>query len=177
MEPEAFEKELLRRRASLVYGKKADLDKKDALILHALNKNARYSLAKLSKMTGLSRDVIKYRIKKMIDSEVIAGFMPVINPPKMGFPIISYVLFSLYNVNKRKEEEFMNTLLKDNRVTYLSSSSGKWDYIAYVSAKDTIELNKIVKEIRHKFAEVIKDFEILIVLDEYKYEEYVGLVD
>ncbi|UCD03523.1 MAG: Lrp/AsnC family transcriptional regulator [Candidatus Woesearchaeota archaeon] len=177
MEPEAFEKELLRRRTNFSYGKKADLDRKDRLILHALNKNARYSLAKLSKITKLSRDVIRYRIKRMIDLDVISGFMPVVNPPKMGFPIISYVLFSLYNINKKQEDEFMNNLMRDKRITYLATSSGKWDYIVYISAKDTIELNKIVKAIRHKFAEVIKDFEILIVLDEYKYEEYMGLVD
>ena len=41
------------------------LDKKDKKILQALDKNARLSIANISRKTGIQRDSILYRINKM----------------------------------------------------------------------------------------------------------------
>ena len=61
-------------------------------------------------------------------------------------------------------------------ITYIASLIGKWDYIIDIMAENPGKFNDVMKEIRQKFSELIKDYEIYGVLEEYKYEEIAGLV-
>ena len=162
--------------ASLVYGAVYKFDKYDKLILKELDENARKSLANLSKKVGLSRDAIRNRINKMVKGDVISAFMPIYNPPSMGFPIINYVFISLYNPSEEKEQAFLKFLKNNKYVTYIASLIGKWDYILDIMAENQGQFDKILKHIRQKFPDLIKDYEIYGVLEEYKYEEMGKLV-
>jgi Lrp/AsnC family leucine-responsive transcriptional regulator len=160
----------------LAYGSAYRFDKYDKSILRELDENARKTLAELSKKVGLSRDAIRNRIKKMVQAKVISAFMPIYNPPNMGFPIINYVFISLYNPSEEKEQEFLRFLKNNKHVTYIASLIGKWDYIIDVMAENQGQFDKIMKGIRQKFPDLIKDYEIYGVLQEYKYEKMGRLV-
>lgn len=160
----------------LVYGLAYRFDKYDKLILKELDENARKSLSELSKKVGLSRDAIRNRINKMVKAKVISAFMPIYNPPNMGFPIINYVFISLYNPSEEKEKEFLKFLKNNKYVTYVASLIGKWDYIIDIMAENQGQFDKIMKSIRQKFPDMIKDYEVYGVLQEYKYEEMGKLV-
>ena len=47
------------------YTSEQKLDAKDKKIISALMENARYSIAEIAKKTGLRRDSVIYRIKKL----------------------------------------------------------------------------------------------------------------
>jgi hypothetical protein len=51
-----------------------DLDKKDRLIIEALQQDARQSLSALGKRIGLSQPAVSERVKKLEDREVICGY-------------------------------------------------------------------------------------------------------
>ncbi|HLD72057.1 MAG TPA: Lrp/AsnC family transcriptional regulator [Candidatus Nanoarchaeia archaeon] len=160
----------------LAYGSAFKFDQYDKLILKDLDENARKSLADLSKKVGLSRDAIRNRIKKLVDAKVILAFTPIYNPPRMGYPIINYVFISLYNPGEETEKEFLKFLKNNKYVTYVAGLIGKWDYILDIMAENPGQFDKILKEIRHKFADLIKDYEVYGVLQEHKYEEIGKLV-
>lgn len=160
----------------LYYGSPFNFDKYDKKILKELDENARKSLAELSKSVGLSRDAIRNRIKKLVKANVIGAFKPIYNPPNMGFPIINYVFISLYNPSEKKEKEFLDFLKSNKNVTYIAGLIGKWDYILDIMAENQGRFDKILKEIRQKFPDLIKDYEVYGVLQEYKYEEIGRLV-
>lgn len=162
--------------ASLAYGKAYKFDKYDKLILKELDKNARKPLSELSKKVGLSRDAIRNRITKLIKSDVISAFKPIYNPPTMGFPIINYVFISLYNPSEKEEEKFLKFLKTNKHVTYIAGIIGKWDYILDIMAESQGQFDRILKDIRQKFPDMIKDYEVFGVLQEYKYEEIGKLV-
>jgi DNA-binding Lrp family transcriptional regulator len=151
-------------------------DEHDRKILKELDENARKSLADISKPVRLSRDAIRYRIEKMVDAKVIRGFKPIYNPPAMGFPIINYVFISLYNPSEKNEAEFLNFMKNDKNITYVASLIGKWDFIIDIMAENQGEFDRILKRLRQRFPELIKDYEVYGVLNEYKYEEIGGLV-
>ena len=160
----------------LTYGNVFKFDKYDRLILKELDENARKSLSELSKKVGLSRDAVRNRIKKLVDNKVIIAFTPIYNPPNMGFPIIDYVFISLYNPSEVQEKEFLKFLKSHKNVTYVAGLIGKWDYILDIMANNPGEFDRILKDIRQRFPELIKDYEIYGVLQEYKYEEIGRLV-
>ncbi len=153
------------------------LDDKDKSILHALENNARYTLAQISKITNLPRDVVAYRIKKYIKNKVVVGFSALLNTPKIGFPILAYVCLSLHNLNKEQEHKFVNYLVENKNISYVASLSGRWDYMIDIMARDPEHFTEILKDIRYRFSEYIRDYEVLNILNEFKYEEISGILD
>ncbi len=168
--------EIEEHHAPLEYGSAYKFDKYDLLILRELDINARKSLVELSKKVRLSRDAIRNRIKKLVDNKVILAFTPVYNPPKMGYSTINYVFISLYNPSEEQEREFLKFLKENKYVTYVASLIGKWDYILDIMAENPGQFDRVLKEIRQKFPNLIKDYEVYGVLQEHKYEEIGKLV-
>lgn len=165
-----------KKESLMEYSNKFDFDKYDKLILKELDENARKQLSELSKKVGLSRDAIRNRIKKLIDAKVILSIKPIYNPPTMGFPIVNYVCIALYNPSEEQEKEFLKFLKNNKNVTYIASLIGKWDYILDVMAENQGHFDSIMKDIRRKFSDLIKDYEIYGVINEYKYEEIGKLI-
>ncbi|GEM_PF-572197 len=156
---------------TLIYGKAYKFDQYDRIILKELDQNARKTLAQLSPKVGLSRDAIRNRIQKMINAKVIINFKPIYNSANMGYPIINYVFIALYNPTEEREKQFITYLKSNKHVTYIASLIGKWDYILDIMAQNPGEFDRILKEIRHKFSELIKDYEVCGVIQEYEYEQ------
>ena len=160
----------------LAYENAFQFDEYDRRLLRELDENARTPLSELSRKIGLSRDAVRNRIKKLVQNRVILAFKPICNPPSMGFPIVNYALISLYNPSEEKEQEFLKFLKNNKYVTYIASLIGKWDYILDIMAENQGHFDKIFKGIRQRFPDLIKDYEIYGVLQEYKYEELGELV-
>ncbi|MFH0869846.1 MAG: Lrp/AsnC family transcriptional regulator [archaeon] len=160
----------------ITYGKRYNFDKYDKLILKELDQNARKQFSDMAKKVGLSRDAIKHRIEKMINSKVILAFKPIYDQSQMGFVIVNYVCISLYNPSPEKEKEFLNYMKNQKNITYIASLTGKWDYIIDIMAENPGHFDQIMKGIRQKFPELIKDYEIYGVLNEFKYEELGRLI-
>ncbi len=160
----------------LKYGEKYEFDEHDKLILRELDENARKPLSEMAQRVGLSRDAIRKRIEKLVASKIILAFKPILNPPNMGFPIINYVFISLYNPSPEKEKEFLSFMRANKHITYVASLIGKWDFIIDIMAENQGEFDRILKHIRQRFPDLIKDYEVYGVLTEYKYEEIGKLV-
>lgn len=94
----------------------------------------------------------------------------------MGFPIVNYVVVSLYNPSEENERRFLSYLRSNKYVTYIASLTGPWDYILDIMAENPGHFDQIMKGIRRKFPRLIKDYEVYGVLQEYKYEEIGRLV-
>jgi Lrp/AsnC family transcriptional regulator, leucine-responsive regulatory protein len=61
-----------------------ELDKKDRLILEALQTDARQSLAALGKRIGLSQPAMSERVRKLEDAGVIEGYGARVNLQALG---------------------------------------------------------------------------------------------
>lgn len=156
---------------------KMKLDKKDKKILDVLDRNARLSIAEISRKTGIKRDSILYRLRKMKKEGVIRFFHAVLDPVKLGYPIYAFVNFILHNLNEEKERKFISFLEHHPNVVYVVKTTGKWDIMINVAAKDLIHFNKIIEDIRRKFSEIIKDYDSSFIIKEYKYDRMVNLID
>ena len=120
----------------ITYGKTVKLDKKDKKILTLLNTDARLSIAQISRKTGIQRDSVLYRIKKMQKQKVIRYFHTLLNPAVLGYPIYSFVNLTLNNLTEDKEKDLISYLKAHHNVVYLAKTTGKWDVTLCISAKN-----------------------------------------
>ncbi len=157
-------------------GKKEKLDKKDKAILEALQKNARASISTISRKTGIPRDSVNYRIKRMEKLKVIRFHHTLINPAKIGYPLYTGVQLKLYNFDDETEKDFVNYLMANPNVVYVSKTSGKWDFMIAICSRDFKQFDDIMRSIRVKFSNIIKDYETSSVIQEYKYDFMYDLI-
>jgi len=157
-------------------GERIKLDAKDKKIIKQLQENCRQTIAEIAKATKLPRDLVIYRIKRMEQNKVIRSHHTMLNPAKLGYPLYSYVFFSTYNLKPEDETKFINYLKAQKQIVYVAKNSGEFDFTMGVCAKDYLEFDEILREIRQKFIDVIKEIKITPVIQEYKYDHMVDLV-
>ena len=160
----------------MVESTQVKLDSKDKKIIRELQENCRQSIAEIAKKTRLPRDVVVYRIKKLEDRGVIRQHHSFLDHTKLGYPLYVYVLFSLYNISNEKEKVFVNYLKGHKQIIYVAKNSGKYDFTIGVCSRDYKEFDSIIREIRQKFANSIKDIEVLPTVEEFKYDWMVDLI-
>jgi len=160
----------------LTSGEKAKLDAKDKKIIEQLQKNARQTIAEIAKTTRLPRDVVVYRIKKLEQSKVIRAHHTLLNPQKLGYPLYVYALFSCYNLKPEEETKFINYLKGHKQIIYVAKNSGRYDFSIGVCAKDYLDFDEIIRGIRQRFTDVIKEIETLPTIQEFKFDWMADLI-
>lgn len=152
------------------------LDEKDKKILTILNKNARKSIADISRATGIQRDSVLYRIKRMEENNLILHYHAVLDPIILENPIYSFVTFELNYSSEQEKNKFISYLKSLKNISYIAKTSGKWDLIINVVAKNLKEFDQILVDIRMKFSSTIKDYNTSSIIEEIKYDDMVELI-
>jgi Lrp/AsnC family transcriptional regulator, leucine-responsive regulatory protein len=151
------------------------LDKKDKQILEMLYKDSRTPVSKISRITGIPKDSIVYRIKKLKKYEIIR-FAAIINPKKFGFPIFKFVNIIFYSFSPHLEKAFFGYCKLHKNIIYSAKTSGSYDYTIAIAAKDLDEYESIMRELRTKFSKILKEFEAVDIISEDKYEYSIDLI-
>ncbi|MCX6707206.1 MAG: Lrp/AsnC family transcriptional regulator [Candidatus Woesearchaeota archaeon] len=141
------------------------LDIKDRKILHELGDNARISCSALAKKIRLSREVTKYRLKRLTDEKYIKWFTIVIDTARIGYNTYQFYI-QLEKTTEKKEEEIIDFLREDKRVNYLCVISGNWDIMCECYARNPQELFEFMSSIRSKFSSNIKKIDSTTIIKE-----------
>ncbi|MFC1774811.1 Lrp/AsnC family transcriptional regulator [Nanoarchaeota archaeon] len=153
-----------------------NIDKKDKKILRALFEDGRMSIANIAKRTKLRRDTIARRIKKLRKNDVITSILPTLNPPALGYPNLSVVLFRVRTLTDSERTDLDSKLKKNKFIIHISKLIGKYDYYCAIVYEDAKHLHEIVDEIEHYIPNLIEAFEFLQVVDEPKFERMEDLL-
>src|SRR3989344_9070478 len=101
----------------------ASLDVKDRKILYELDVNARQSASEIGKKVGLSKQVVTYRINKLIETGVIQEFYAVYDTSKLGFA--TYKIFlRLQNADINKQNEIIEYIKNHENIQFFISCDG-----------------------------------------------------
>ena len=135
---------------------KYKLDARDVKILAELDKNARQSNNQIGKKVRLSKEVVKYRIDKMIDAGVISRFHTVINYFRLG--IMKFKLYlRLTNASKEKIEEIGQYFFKHKKTEWDVSCTGRWDMNIGFLVHNVNEFDDEVQKVMDKFSKYIQE--------------------
>ena len=139
------------------------IDAYDKKILFELDRNARQSNAKIAKTVCLSKQVVGFRIKRLLKENVVSSFYTVIDISKLGFTIHKTFL-RLQNLNSEKEHELITFLKNHKNVVWVASCDGKFDLVFGTWAKDMAFLDKTLKEINKEFGDYISERQIATII-------------
>ena len=160
--------------SEFVYGipsKIYKLDDTDKKILKELSKNARINIVDLAEKTKLSRDIINYRLKKLIKEKIIVQYRCYLNLQNLGVNHYK-IIFRTKNLDGQFEKEIKSYVTQHKKATQFLKLIGSWDLEIEFETENGDELYKILTEIRKRFSNVIRDFDILRITETYKYDYF-----
>lgn len=119
-----------------------DLDKR---IIEELNKDSRLSFRELSKNLNIAVGTISHRIKKMEEEGVIKGYIPVVEPSKVGYDFIAVINVT---IKRGKLQDVASLLDKFNNIVSIYNVTGNYDAVIIARFKNRGQLNNFVKELQ-----------------------------
>ncbi|MFH1545501.1 MAG: Lrp/AsnC family transcriptional regulator [archaeon] len=145
----------------------SQLDETDKKILNELAENARIPLIELSKKLEISDKVIRYRIKNLEQKKILLGYRANINNVKLGYDWYK-VFLSLQNLSAAKQKELMNYLKGNKNVIFVTEVIGKADLEFEAMLQTNKDFHELMQELRLKFADIIRDYESVIVYNVHR---------
>ncbi len=120
------------------------LDKKDLKILKALQENCTKTLEELASDTTLSKTTIRYRIKQLEKAGIIKGYIPLLDPSKLGLDITALIMVQ---VNEGKLVEVEQEIAKHPNVSMVLDITGDFDVALLCHFKNSDALSQFVKHL------------------------------
>jgi len=112
-----------------------DIDKKDRKILYQLDLDSRQTVTQIGRKVNLKKDVVSYRIKKLIKKGIIQNFYTVIDSSKLGYTSFRiYLIFQ--RTNPKIEKEIINFFIKNKNTWLVCSLKGIYDHDVIVWIKE-----------------------------------------
>lgn len=140
------------------------LDKIDRKILFELDFDSRQSDSKIAKKLKISRDIVRYRINKLIELDYIHNFITIINSMKLGYNWYR-TFFKFENLTIIKEKEIIEYL--KTKSSWITKIEGKWSLNTGIFIKNVYEFKEFIDEFLFRYSSYVKDYETSIVTKMY----------
>ncbi|MBN2421966.1 AsnC family transcriptional regulator [Candidatus Woesearchaeota archaeon] len=151
---------------------KKAVDDIDLKIINILSGNGRISFADIAKKIKIHPKNVKYRLKRLQDNNIILGFRM-----KLNYFDFNYHYYKLFlhckNLDKKKIKEMITYGNYHNNIIYFIKTLMDPQVEYEIITKSTKEIYEILKEIKFKFKDVIKDLTYEETYKEYKSIYYV----
>ncbi|MBT4242273.1 Lrp/AsnC family transcriptional regulator [archaeon] len=144
------------------------IDKVDLEILKILAYNSRVNIIDISEKLKITPKTISTRIKHLEKKKIIIGYRTKFDLEKLGYQYFK-VHFNLHNLKEKKENEFKSYLKQNPNIIYDNEVLGGDDLEIEVQVKSLKELREIIKEMKNKFSEIIKNYRYMLFYKEHKF--------
>ncbi len=125
------------------------IDIKDKKILYNLHKNARQSLTQIGKKVSLPKNVVSYRLKRLIKEGVIKNFSTVIDMNKLGYIIIR-IHYKFQNITSEIEKEIVNNFKNNTNTVLIATTQGLFNLKVIIIVKDINKFYQLWQETQKK---------------------------
>lgn len=133
------------------------LDTQDWQILRTMAKDARMPYSQIARKTGIRRETVKYRLKRMVSSGVIRHFLPFLDLAKVGYPVWGFMMISFKDLDSAREKQFEQFVSQNPNVIFAYRCLGQYDYGVELFARTPQHMYRIQQEFKRKFSRIIKD--------------------
>lgn len=150
-----------------------NLDAIDRHILNLLQADARLPNIDVAEQVGLSPSACLRRVRRLEDTGVIAGFVMLVDPGKIGRSVDVFVEISLDSQAEDKLDAFEEAVARCPEVMSCHLMAGEYDYILHLSVADTVDYERIHKQYLARLpavARIRSNFAIRTVYDTTKHE-------
>jgi Lrp/AsnC family leucine-responsive transcriptional regulator len=138
-----------------------DLDDTDRKILYAVHEDARLPVTEIAERTGLSVDVVRYRLKILKERKVIVGstFLP--NYPKYEY-LLYRVLLKLKHQPKARAMLFKYARDSPNIIRVINAS-GEYQGVIDIEIESPAAMRALLLDLRNQFKDVLVSYDSLYV--------------
>jgi len=143
-------------------------DKKNLQILSFLSENARMGSVELSKKLNISPNTVMLRIKDMKKSGLIQGFKPLIHLENTQYSGYKAAI-KFQNITEDKEKQIINYLKTNVNIVAIIKLVGIWDFEIEFEVENKEKMLELTRSFRDYFKDIIKEFEVIPLFHEYKY--------
>lgn len=143
------------------------LDNIDFKILSNISQNARESIVNIAEQTKIPIHVVNYHLKNLIKNKIIEGFKPKININNLALQW-HLLLIQFQNVSEERKKHFISFCKQHINVYYLTNTIGMYNLSLDIHVNNTMEFKQTLLDLKEKFSDVIKNYESIIIFDEYK---------
>jgi DNA-binding Lrp family transcriptional regulator len=145
------------------------LDNIDKKLLYRLHLNARSPISQIARNTGLTREVVAYRMKKLEQEGVIKAYVAKINQ-SFFCEGIGTVLFKLAKFDEKRLQEILDFLKAHPAINWIAQLSGTADIVITLLYKNSEALANTLSEIIHFMGHNLKEHHLSLYITEYKFE-------
>jgi Lrp/AsnC family leucine-responsive transcriptional regulator len=121
-----------------------DLDRLDARLLDALQRDGRIPVVELAESIGLSATPCARRIKALEAGGAIEGYAAVLNPARIGLHVQAMVQVKLTEHTDETVARFEREIALLDDVTNCYAMTGSYDFILEVYGRDLESLSNVV---------------------------------
>jgi len=136
-------------------GKRVKIDDLDYQIIKLISKNSRLSTVDIAKALDTTSTKVHYRLKNLIESDIIIAYRLHINFPKLG-----YYLYKIdIELNKFDQVDNILKYIKSNpNFEFICKTVGYVDLEIAFLLNNSYQLNQIMEDISSKFPDAIKNY-------------------
>ena len=146
------------------------LTQKDVLILKKLLEDGRKSSSSISKEIDLGREIVNYRIKRLIKENLIVKFIPKVNEEALNYK--EYIILLKLNLNDEiSRERFVKEQIGNKYLVWIVKSASGWDLVIRLYAQSIAEFKDKLNEILESYSSVLAKYYTIIATDEIKASE------
>ena len=149
-------------------GREVKIDGIDLSILKMLSENCRTPSVKIAQKVDLTADAVNYRIKKMLEGNIIRKFTILVNLSALGYSWYTFSL-AMKTFNNAYDSKFRQFVVTHPYILRAVKTLGVWDFLLYVVADSPKHFHSTVKEIKIHFADIIRNHQTLIAYKEHIY--------
>lgn len=135
------------------------LSETDRKIMSLLQIDGRMEFTKMAEILGVSVGLVHKRYKHLREKEVITKITYTLNHKELGMRLYRNA-FKIMQFDKERNEEFYQYCMNHPNINNYVKVMGQWQILIDFEVKDRSELRDIIRDIKHKFNDII--FEIAI---------------
>ena len=144
------------------------LDRKDARLLNALQRNARLTGEELGPLVHLSPAACNRRVARLRDAGLIEADVAIVSPERVGYVVQFTVLLSLRSDRAPDAFERLKATMRERpEIVNAVSVAGRWDFVFTLVARGPERYEELMSELRSQHPD-LDGSEALVVLDRVK---------
>lgn len=143
------------------------LDRYDAAILDALQRDGRRSIVELADQVGLSNTPCARRVRLLEQAGIIRGYTAIVDPMQLGLKVQAFVQVKLDRHTDENIEQFRRAVDSMEEIVACHAMTGEYDLLLQVIVEDLESLSNVVlkKLLKIRF---VRDVHSSIVLNTFK---------
>lgn len=141
------------------------IDELDSKILNILANDARIPLAELARKVNSTIEIVRGRIRKLEEKEIILSYRIAVDLNKLGLEFFKAIIY-FRTLSEKDERALFEWMKRHPNSLYYIRSLAPWEVEFEFAVESYQHFNKIINDLRQHFPHVIRNYEHLIMIYE-----------